>query len=85
MGIIAEGLLLIGWLVSLVGGIMLLIVAFKENILWGLGCIFVPFVALIFIVMHWEASKKPFFIELAGAVLVIIGILLGGSAGFHHQ
>jgi hypothetical protein len=85
MTAIASILLLLGWLVSIVGGIMLLVVAFKESILWGLGCIFIPFVALIFIVMHWEQSKKPFFIELAGAVLVIIGIILGGSTGFHHQ
>ena len=85
MTAIASILLLLGWLVSIIGGIMLLIVAFKESILWGLGCIFIPFVALIFIVMHWEQSKKPFFIELAGAVLVIIGIILGGSSGLHHQ
>jgi hypothetical protein len=85
MTAIASILLFLGWLVSIVGGIMLLVVAFKESILWGLGCIFIPFVALIFIVMHWEQSKKPFFIELAGAVLVIIGIILGGSTGLHHQ
>jgi hypothetical protein len=85
MGIIGEGLLVIGWLVSIVGSIMLLVVAFKESVWWGLGCIFIPFVALIFLIMHWAVAKKPFFIELAGAVLIIIGILLGGSAGLHHQ
>ncbi|HXC99995.1 MAG TPA: hypothetical protein VN048_11690 [Verrucomicrobiae bacterium] len=85
MGLIASGLILIGWLVGLVGGIMLLVAAFKVNIWWGLGCIFLPFVALVFLFMHWPVAKNPFFIELAGIVLVIIGIMLGGSTGLHHQ
>jgi hypothetical protein len=81
MAVIAMGLLIIGSLVSLVGGIMFLIAAFKESIWWGLGSIFIPIVSLIFLFMHWSVAKRPFFINLAGLALIIIAMLLGGS--FH--
>ncbi len=64
---------------------MLLIAAFKESILWGLGCIFIPIVSLIFIIMHWPVAKKPFFIELAGVILMFIGIILGSPRGYHFE
>ena len=76
-GIIA----IIGVIIMIIGFIMLLIVAFKKNIWWGLGSIFVPFVALIFLIMNWQKGKKSFFIWLAGFVLYIVGIVLGGSIG----
>lgn len=54
-------------------------VAFRQSILWGLGSLFVPFVGLIFAIMHWADAKKPFLISLGGTVLAIIGyaILIG--------
>ncbi len=64
----------------LVGAIMILIEAFKEHILWGLGSLFVPFVSLVFIVMHWNVSKKGFFIWLAGLPLYGIGIALAATS-----
>jgi hypothetical protein len=81
MDVIGTIILIIGIIIMIVGGIMLLIVAFKENIWWGLGSIFVPFVALIFVIMHWQKSKKPFFIWLGGLVVYIIGMVLGGALG----
>ena len=52
-----------------------------ESILWGLGCIFVPFVSLIFLIMHWDTAGKPFLIQLAGVVAVIAAsVMIGPSA-----
>ena len=81
MDVIGTIIIIIGAIVMIVGGIMLLIVAFKESIWWGLGSIFIPFVALIFVIMHWQKSKKAFFIWLAGFVVYIIGMVLGGTMG----
>ena len=75
-GIIA----LLGLLVMLVGVIMILIAAFKESILWGVLSLLVPFAILVFVAMHWSASKKGFLIWLGGFVLAVIGSVLGGSA-----
>jgi len=63
----------IGLLLCIVGGIWLLITAFSESILWGLGSLFVPFVSLIFAVTHWEKAKTPFLVNVAGAVLLFMG------------
>ncbi len=71
-------LTVVGLIISLIGGIWFLRVAFGQSIVWGLGCWFVPFVALIFVVMYWDESSKPFLVLLAGTVLAIIGGYIGG-------
>jgi hypothetical protein len=71
----------VGFIVMLVGAIMFLIAAFREHILWGLGTLFVPFVGLIFLIMHWDVAKKPFLIQLLGIPFVVIGALLAGGGG----
>jgi hypothetical protein len=65
-------LLIVGGILSIVGGIWLLVVAFKESVWWGLGSFFIPFVGLVFAIMHWQVAKKPFLISLAGAVLLVV-------------
>ena len=47
-------------IIALVFGVILMIKAFQTSVLWGLGYIFVPFVSLIFVGVHWEVAKKPF-------------------------
>ncbi|MCI5209174.1 MAG: hypothetical protein D3910_10355 [Candidatus Electrothrix sp. ATG2] len=71
--------LVIGLLIALFYGIKLLIMAFKTSILWGLGYIFVPFVSLIFIFMHWEKTKSPFLRSLVSLPFFIIGSMLSGQ------
>lgn len=63
-------LLILGMILGVVGGIWLLVVAFKESVWWGLGSLLLPFVSLIFVIMHWQVSKKPFLISLVGGVLL---------------
>ena len=64
-----SALLIIGLALAVIGGIWLLVVAFKTSILWGLGSLLVPFVSLVFVVMHWQASKNPFLLQLAGELV----------------
>ena len=71
-------LIIVGVLVALVGGIGMLLVAFRESILWGLGCFFIPLVSLIFLISHWDDAKKPFFIQLSGIALIILGGVMNG-------
>jgi hypothetical protein len=63
-------LLILGSVLAIVGGIWLLVVAFQQSVWWGLGSILLPFVSLIFVIMHWQVSKKPFLISIAGGVLI---------------
>ena len=56
-----------------IGGIGLLIAAFRESILWGLGCLFLSPVSLIFLILHWRDAKNPFFLQLAGLAVLFFG------------
>ncbi|MEQ8635042.1 hypothetical protein [Gimesia maris] len=76
MGILVAILMLIGGIAIAVGGIWFIIVTFQESVLWGLGCLFIPFVSLIFLCMHWDRAGKPFLIQIAGLVPFIIGAAL---------
>ena len=72
-------LVVIGYIVMFVGAIMLLIAAFQESVLWGIGCLLVPFVALFFVITHWDVAKNGFLIQMGGLAIVIVGILAGGG------
>jgi len=63
----------LGLAVFIIGGIGTLIASFKTSILWGLGCLFIAPVSLIFLVLHWDVAKNPFFLQLFGIALVFIG------------
>jgi len=68
--------LIIAGILGAVGGIRLLIVMFQESILWGIGSMILPFVSLIFVITHWEESKKPFLIQMAAIPFIILGVML---------
>jgi glutaredoxin len=57
---------LAGAALALFGGILVMIAAFNESLLWGLCYIFVPFAKLAFLILHWAEAKKGFFISLLG-------------------
>lgn len=76
MELLSIALLLTGALISIIFGIQLLITAFQTSILWGLGYIFVPFVSLIFVIVHWAEAKKPFLRGLIGVPFIVLGAIL---------
>ena len=80
IGMILGG---IGSIVSLVGGIWILVIAFQKSVLWGLGCMFIPCVILYFAATNWELTKKPFLIMIGGIVVSAIGqgLAYSGAAG----
>jgi hypothetical protein len=76
MEIISLILLAIGSIIALVFGIQLLIIAFRTSIWWGLGSIFIPLVGLIFVILHWPQTKKPFLLSfLAIPCFIVSGLL----------
>ncbi|TWT33595.1 hypothetical protein KOR34_34270 [Posidoniimonas corsicana] len=80
MGVIGSLLMGVGAIVAIVGGIWVLVVAFQESIVWGLLSLFIPFAALVFVIMHWNKAAKPFLINVAGAVLMFVGALIAGPS-----
>ena len=74
-------ILLVGGLAILVGNIWFLGEAFRTSILWGLGCIFIPFVSLIWLVSNWDRGRAPFLVSLAGGGVAFLGMMIGGGGG----
>ncbi len=75
-----ELLVIIGIFVLVIGSIGFLIAAFKTSILWGLGCLLLSPVSLIFLILHWPVAKNPFLLQLIGVVICIIGAKSLGPA-----
>jgi len=67
MGTIVVICMVISAVVMLVGGLMMIVAAFRQSILWGLAYLLIPFAALVFLFKHWSEAKRGFFINLIGA------------------
>ena len=76
MEILAIILVVIGIILSLIGSIWFLVESFRANIWWGLGCLFVPFVDLIFLITHWNVAAKPFGISVLGGVIAFAAVFI---------
>ena len=79
MTILGGILALVASLGMLVFGIQILIKAFQQSLWWGLGYVLVPFVGLIYIVMFWDDTKKPFLYSLACVPVMVLGMVLSGA------
>lgn len=79
MTILGTLLIVVGIIIALVGGIMFLIVAFKESVVWAIGCLVIPLVSFIFLFKHWSKASKPFFIQMGGVLIASIGGALSGG------
>jgi hypothetical protein len=71
-------LLIIGLLIFIVGGIAFLVVAFRTSVIWGLGCIFIAPVQILYLFLHWNDAKKPFLIQVIGGVIMLVSGYMQG-------
>jgi len=68
-----EILVVLGFLIAVVGGIGTLIAAFKTSVWWGVGCLLIAPVSLFFLIMNWNVAKNPFFLQLVGVGIMLLG------------
>ena len=80
MDIIGGSLIMLGVVIFVVGGFLFLVAAFRESVLWGLACLFVPIVSLFFLIVHWPEARKPFALQLLAFVLIIVGFIISPQA-----
>jgi hypothetical protein len=76
-------IIFLGIIIAAFGGLMFLVAAFRESIWWGLACLFLPFVSFFFLVVHWSVAKRPFFLQLFGLVVIIVGAFISPQT-LHH-
>jgi hypothetical protein len=69
-------IILLGIVIFVIGGLFFLVAAFRESIWWGLACLFIPIVSLFFLIVHWRVAQKPFFIQLLGFAVLVIGAII---------
>ncbi|WOX06133.1 excalibur calcium-binding domain-containing protein [Microbulbifer pacificus] len=69
----AEIIFYVGLGIFIIGGIGLLIAAFRTGILWGLAVLLIAPVSIIYLIVHWQDAKGPFKLQLLG-ILVILGL-----------
>jgi len=69
----------VGLGIFIIGGIGLLIAAFRTSILWGLTVLFVAPVAIIYTIFRWQDAKGPFKIQLFGFLIMAVFIYMNGE------
>jgi hypothetical protein len=67
-------LIILGFVVNAIAGVVILIKAFKVSVGWGLAVMFLPFAALFFVIKNWDDTKTPFLVGIGGGVLMFLGI-----------
>lgn len=68
------GIWLLGIVSALVGGVWLIVVAFRQELAWGLVILFIPIVGMVlFSINNWQRASRPFYVWAVG----IMGLNLG--------
>lgn len=79
--IVGIASILIGVVISLLYGIQILILAFQASVLWGLGCLLIPFIDLLFVIIYWDIAKAPFLRMLLAIPFLVVGSLFAPANG----
>lgn len=72
--ILATALVISSFALLILGSLWYVITAFRVSLWWGLGNIFVPFVSIIFLFVHWKKAIKPFLVSLLGIILIFLSL-----------
>lgn len=73
--------LISGLIVFLIGSVGFLIATFRAGILWGLSCMFLPFVSFVFLFVHWKTASKPFLVSIVGIAILFLSTIFSPTAG----
>ena len=79
-----SALFVIGGILYLVGWMMTVAAAFRQHALWGVAVLFVPFAAVVFVIMNWSDARRGFYFMAGGiGMFVLVGVLapLTGEKG----
>jgi hypothetical protein len=69
-------ILLAAYAAFAVGSIWLIIRAFRTGVLWGLACLFISPMMILFAVTHWSAGRDPLLLQVSGFLLFFVGACL---------
>ena len=75
----SEIVFYVGLGIFVIGGIGLLIAAFRTSILWGLAVLFIAPVAIIYTIFRWQDAKGPFKIQVFGFLIMAVFAYMNGG------
>lgn len=78
MEIVSMVLVINGAVIALVGAIFFLIESFRANVWWGLACLLLFPVQLVFLIRYWGAAKHPFLIQMIGILCILASAIFAG-------
>jgi glutaredoxin len=86
MVLVVALLFILSLVILVIGGIMCIVAAFQQGILWGLAYMFVPFAWLVFLIKYWEEAKTGFLTSITGGAMMAGVLICSPSfrAGFEH-
>ena len=62
-------LALVGVLLAVIGNLWIVVLAFRTGLLWGLGCLFVPLVGLVYCALNFRETWKPLVLAIIGLAM----------------
>jgi len=75
LGYILFGL---GFLAGLVGDVRFLVIIYRHGLVWFFACLFIPFVGLVFFLLHVKETWRPVLLSTIGLIVASIGYIVGG-------
>jgi hypothetical protein len=67
----------LGYALCSLGGLWIVVLAWQKGILWGLGCLLLPFLQLFYVALNWKQAKSAFFLVLAGFAAFFLSAAMG--------
>jgi hypothetical protein len=67
----------VGYALCFLGGLWIVILAWQEGILWGIGCLLFPVLQLVYVALNWKKTKSAFFLLLAGCAAFLASSIIG--------
>jgi hypothetical protein len=63
---------LVGIALAVAGYLWIVALAFRSGPLWGLGCLLLPPVGLLYCILHFRDTWKPFVLSVAGWTMMFV-------------
>lgn len=64
---------------NLIAQVWLVVLAFRQSVLWGLASLFVPCAQLVFVVQFWQRAKRPFLLALGSLGAFVVTAVLASQ------
>lgn len=61
----------LGILLSVIGSIWFYVEAFRQDVVWGFACLFIPFATLVFLFKYTERVLMPTGLSFLGIICLV--------------